>query len=454
MLRPLLVVTLCLSALAAQDNAANIAPSAYQNLRYRLIGPFRASRTVAGVGIPTQPSVFFTGVHTGGVWKTDDYGRTWRPIFDSAPTGSIGDIGVSCVEPRHPLRRHRRGAASAGSRRGRRHLQVHRRRQVVEARRPERRPAGRPPGRPPDQSRHRVCRRPRPSVRTERASAASSARSTAARPGRKCCRQREHAAASRSSSIRRIRISSTASIWEHREGPWENASFSGPNSGLYKSTDGGATWTQLKGGLPTGAEGAGRICLGIGTERPEPPLCGCDGAGTRSGGFYRSNDGGQSWTLVSKRQTTRPRRPRAPDESRRRLCRATSPRIDRTTAARRGRRSRARRAATTISGSGSIRCSRTSCSSPPIREPSSRSTAAGRGAPGTTSRRRRCTTSRPTISFPTGSTAGSRRAARSASRAAATAVRSPSATGSASARTSTRTSRRTRWTPTSSLAAA
>ncbi len=72
---------------------------AYQSLRYRLVGPFRAGRTVGAVGIPTRPNVFFTGVNNGGVWKTDDYGRTWRPIFDSAPTGSVGDIAVS---PSHP----------------------------------------------------------------------------------------------------------------------------------------------------------------------------------------------------------------------------------------------------------------------------------------------------------------------------------------------------------------
>ena len=102
MLRAVLAVVataLCLATIAAQENAPGIDASAYQDLRYRLIGPFRASRTVAGVGIPTQPNVFFAGVHTGGVWKTDDYGRTWRPIFDSAPTGSIGDIGVSWSNP-------------------------------------------------------------------------------------------------------------------------------------------------------------------------------------------------------------------------------------------------------------------------------------------------------------------------------------------------------------------
>ena len=72
--------------------------AAYQELEYRMIGPFRAGRTVGAVGIPTQPNVFFIGVNNGGVWKTDDYGRTWRPIFDKAPTGSVGDIAVSPIK--------------------------------------------------------------------------------------------------------------------------------------------------------------------------------------------------------------------------------------------------------------------------------------------------------------------------------------------------------------------
>jgi len=73
--------------------------TSYQNLEYRMIGPFRAGRTVGAVGIPTQPNVFFVGVNNGGVWKTDDYGRTWNPIFDDAPTGSVGDLAVLPTNP-------------------------------------------------------------------------------------------------------------------------------------------------------------------------------------------------------------------------------------------------------------------------------------------------------------------------------------------------------------------
>ena len=78
---------------------AAVPHSLYQSLQYRCIGPFRAGRTVGAVGIPTQPNVFFIGVNNGGVWKTDDYGRTWKPIFDETSTGSIGDIAVSSSHP-------------------------------------------------------------------------------------------------------------------------------------------------------------------------------------------------------------------------------------------------------------------------------------------------------------------------------------------------------------------
>src|SRR5438093_13218546 len=74
-------------------------PSMYQSMRWRMIGPFRAGRTVGAAGVPSQPNVFYIGVNNGGVWKTTDAGRTWQSIFDDQPTGSIGDIAVAPSNP-------------------------------------------------------------------------------------------------------------------------------------------------------------------------------------------------------------------------------------------------------------------------------------------------------------------------------------------------------------------
>src|SRR6476620_2364855 len=73
--------------------------SLFNALRWRCIGPHRGGRTVGAVGVPGQPNVFYIGVNNGGVWKTTDYGRTWFPIFDEQPTGSIGDVAVAPSNP-------------------------------------------------------------------------------------------------------------------------------------------------------------------------------------------------------------------------------------------------------------------------------------------------------------------------------------------------------------------
>ncbi len=68
-------------------------------MHWRAIGPTRAGRTRALAGVPSQPNVFYVGFDNGGVWRSTDYGSTWVPLFDDQPTGSIGAIAVAPSDP-------------------------------------------------------------------------------------------------------------------------------------------------------------------------------------------------------------------------------------------------------------------------------------------------------------------------------------------------------------------
>src|SRR4051812_23667553 len=74
-------------------------PDFSQMLRWRNIGPHRGGRTRAVCGVPSQPNVFYTAQVNGGVFKSTDVGRTWQPIFDDQPTGSVGSLAVSISNP-------------------------------------------------------------------------------------------------------------------------------------------------------------------------------------------------------------------------------------------------------------------------------------------------------------------------------------------------------------------
>ena len=86
--------------LSAHLAAAAVDPSLFQGLRWRLIGPFRGGRVLAVSGVPGEPEHFYFGGVNGGVWETTDAGRTWQPIFDSQPIGSIGALAVALSNPK------------------------------------------------------------------------------------------------------------------------------------------------------------------------------------------------------------------------------------------------------------------------------------------------------------------------------------------------------------------
>src|ERR1041385_4942043 len=78
---------------------AQVPENTYQELHWRMIGPFRGGRTRAAAGVPGQPNVFYVGQVNGGVWKSDDYGRTWTPILHDRPTQANGASAVAAADP-------------------------------------------------------------------------------------------------------------------------------------------------------------------------------------------------------------------------------------------------------------------------------------------------------------------------------------------------------------------
>ncbi len=285
-----LLFSICISAFGQQIDA-----SAYQSLEYRMIGPFRASRTVGGVGIPSQPNVFYIGVNNGGVWKTDDYGRTWNPIFDDAPTGSVGDIAVSPSNPDilyvgsgEGLHRPDLGVGdgifkSTDGGKTWAHVGLKDVQQV-----------GRIIVHPTNPDIVFVAGLGHPYGANDERGVFKT--TDGGKTWKKTLFINHNTGAIQVEFDPNNPDILFADMWEHQEGPWENAAFSGPNSGLYKSTDGGETWRKLTKGLPTTEQGLGRIGVGIAPSDSKIMFATVDAR--QNGGIYKSEDAGESWRLV------------------------------------------------------------------------------------------------------------------------------------------------------------
>jgi photosystem II stability/assembly factor-like uncharacterized protein len=299
LIRRLVPALACFVVFAACQSfalAQQIDQRLYQSMRWRMIGPFRAGRTVGATGIPGRPSVFYIGVNNGGVWKTDDFGRTWSPIFDDQPTGSIGALAVAPSAPdivyvgsgeglqRPDLSTGDGIYKSADAGKTWTHMGLRDGQQIgsiiVDPRDPERlfvAVLGHAYG-----------------PNTERGVFRST---DGGKTFEKVLYKDENTGAIALAFDPKNSRTVYSVLWAARQGPWENGSWQGPGSGLFKSTDGGTTWRQLTKGLPTFEQGLGRIGIAVAPSDPRRLYANVDAP--QLGGVYRSDDAGESWQRVN-----------------------------------------------------------------------------------------------------------------------------------------------------------
>jgi len=297
-MRGLSLVVLLLSSGLEHPAGAIDARFISAEMKWRLIGPFRAGRTVAISGVVQQPNTFYMAPNNGGVWKSTDYGRTWEPIFDGQPTGSIGSLAVASSDPNiiyvgsgEGLQRPDLSVGdgiykSTDAGKTWEHLGLRDGYQIpsviVDPSNPDRlfvAVLGHPYGPNTERGVFRSTDGGRTFERVLYKDENTGAMQVTFKPGDP--------------------NTLYADLWAARQAPWEvGGSFHGPGSGLFKSTDGGNTWKQLTGGLPTFAEGLGRIGFGIAPSDPSRMYALVD-AGPGSGGLYRSDDGGDTWRKVN-----------------------------------------------------------------------------------------------------------------------------------------------------------
>ncbi len=77
-----------------------IGASAFPEVNWRLVGPYRGGWTPMAVGVPTEPDTYYSAAAGGGLWKTTDSGRTWAPVTDSVPITGVGAVAVAPSNPK------------------------------------------------------------------------------------------------------------------------------------------------------------------------------------------------------------------------------------------------------------------------------------------------------------------------------------------------------------------
>ncbi|HVS77998.1 MAG TPA: hypothetical protein VHE11_13760, partial [Steroidobacteraceae bacterium] len=271
--------------------------SAYSQLEWRLVGPFRGGWATMAAGVSGSPDTFYFSGAGGGIWKTTDAGRTWRSVGDGLPP-AMGAVavapsapdtiyaGTGQVAPRYDL----------GSGRG-----------VFKS--TDGGKTWQPLGLAETRNIGRIWVDPNnPDVVV----VAALGHLFGPSPKRGVYLSTDGG----TSWVHALKIDDDtgvvdlaadptnpnllyAAAWQVRDLPWLDyyEPLSGPGSAIYRSTDGGATWTRLTGnGWPQGP--LGRIGLAV-THTPQGTRVYATVASKAEGGVWRSDDGGDHWQRVN-----------------------------------------------------------------------------------------------------------------------------------------------------------
>lgn len=274
--------------------------SLYQGLKFRNIGPFRGGRSVASCGVISDPLTYYMGSTGGGIWKTTDAGIKWTNISDGQlNTGSVGAIEVAPSDPNviyvgmgeHPVRgvmtSHGDGmykSEDAGKTWTHKGLPMSR--HIAEIKIHPSNPdvvyvavQGAVHGDSEDRGVYKTVDGGESWDKVLYVDQTTGAADLTMDP-----------------SNPRILF---ASMWDHRRYPWQVRS-GGEGSAIYKSTDGGASWEKVSGGLPAKM---GKSAIDISPANTQVVYANIEAEGEK-GGVYKSTDGGTSWKQTTKDRVT------------------------------------------------------------------------------------------------------------------------------------------------------